>query len=69
MTTYEYTVLEVPVKRWFLGGKVDTQALTDKLNELGRAGWQVTAMTDTNMSQGASRNLFVILQKEKADAR
>lgn len=69
MTRYEYTILEVPVKRWFLGGKVDTQALTDKLNELGRQGWQVTTMTDTNMAQGASRSLFVILQKENVDGR
>ncbi len=69
MTTYEYKILEVPVKRWFLGGKVDTQALADKLNELGREGWQVTTMTDTNMAQGASRSLFVILRKEKMDGR
>lgn len=60
----EYTVLEVPVTGWWRGGKVDSQALKNKLNELGKEGWQVVAMNETNMWRGASRNLIVILQKE-----
>ena len=64
MKKYEYKVLEVPVLGWFWGGKVDTQALTNKLNSLGKEGWQVTAMNETNMWRGASRNVFVILQRE-----
>ena len=64
MKAYEYKILEVPATGWFWGGKIDTQALTNKLNDLGREGWQVSAMNGTNMWRGASRSLFVILQRE-----
>lgn len=68
MTTFEYKILEAPAKGFF-GGKVDTQPLTDKLNEPSRLGWEVVATSETNMYEGASRNLFVLLKKEKADGR
>jgi hypothetical protein len=49
----------------FFGGKVDFQALSDKLNELGEEGWEVVAMEDTNMYEGASRSIVIILKREK----
>ena len=62
--TFEYKILEVPVTGWWWGGKVDFQALANKLNELGKGGWKVVTTNETNMWRGASRNLIVILQKE-----
>ncbi len=64
MKTYEYTILEVPVTGWFWGGRIDTKALLQRLNQLGKSGWQVVAANDTNRYNGASRNMFVILQRE-----
>jgi hypothetical protein len=64
MKKYEYKVLDVLAKGFF-GGKVDFQALSDKLNELGEEGWEVVAMEDTNMYEGASRSIVIILKREK----
>lgn len=63
MKRFEYTVLDVPTKGFF-GGKVDFEALTTKLNDLGKKGWEVATISDTNMHQGASRALIVILKRE-----
>ena len=62
MKKFEYTVLDVPAKG-FWGYKVDYQALTAKLNELGSKGWEVAAMNAMNTSQGASHGV-IILKRE-----
>jgi hypothetical protein len=64
MKKYEYKVLDVLAKGFF-GGKVDFQELSDRLNELGEEGWEVTGMEDTNMYEGASRSIVIILKREK----
>ena len=64
MKTFEYTILEVPVTGWLWGGRIDTEALLHKLNELGKGGWHVVTANDTNRYHGGSRNMFVILQRE-----
>ncbi|CCH56953.1 hypothetical protein BN8_06343 [Fibrisoma limi BUZ 3] len=63
MRKFEYMVLDIPTKG-FWGGKVDFNDLTEKLNELGREGWEVATTTDTNMYEGASRGVFIILKRE-----
>ena len=63
MPQFEYTVLDVPTKGFF-GGKIDHPALAAKLNELGRKGWEVATMNDTNLYQGGSRTLIIILKRE-----
>lgn len=64
MKRFEYTLLDVPAKGWF-GGKVDFESLTQKLNELGDKGWEVVSNADTNMWEGASRGMVIILKREK----
>lgn len=56
-------MLDVPAKG-FLGGKINFQELTDKLNDLGSEGWELVTGTDTNMHQGASRGLLIIMKRE-----
>ena len=63
MKKFEYTVLDVPSKGFF-GGKVDYAALTTKLNDLGKKGWEVISGIDTNMHQGASCAVIIILKRE-----
>jgi len=63
MKKFEYTVLDVPSKGFF-GGKVDYAALTAKLNDLGKKGWEVISGIDTNIHQGASRAVIIILKRE-----
>ena len=64
MKKFEYKLLDVVAKGWFYGGKIDNQELTNKLNELGREGWEVVSSADLNMRNGESRSLIVILKRE-----
>ncbi len=64
MKHFEYQLLDVPVDKSFWGGKIDVQALTDKLNELGREGWELVSTVDTELYGGGSRGLLVMLKRE-----
>jgi len=64
MKKFEYKVLDVLAKGFF-GGKVDFQALSDKLNELGEEGWEIVGIEDVIMYEGASQSLVIILKREK----
>lgn len=64
MQKFEYKVLDVAAGGWWGGGgKIDHQELTDKLNELGREGWEVVSCTDLNRSHGASRSVTIIMKR------
>ncbi|QJD76978.1 DUF4177 domain-containing protein [Spirosoma rhododendri] len=63
MKRFEYRVLDVSATG-FWGGKVDAQELTNKLNELGREGWELTSSVDLNMTQGASVSVLIMLKRE-----
>ena len=65
MTQFEYKFLEAPTKG-FWSGKIDLQELTNTLNTHGRDGWEVVSTTDTNMHQGGT-NALIILLKRKID--
>ena len=40
MKQFEYKILDVPAKG-FLGGKINFQELADKLNIMGKEGWEL----------------------------
>ncbi|RYC71824.1 MULTISPECIES: DUF4177 domain-containing protein [Spirosoma] len=63
MKRFEYLTLEVDTSG-FWNNKIDSQQLNDKLNELGREGWEVTSTVDLNRPQGATKGLLVILKRE-----
>jgi hypothetical protein len=63
MKKFEYIVIDVPTKG-FWNRKMDYEALTSKLNDLGKAGWEVSATTDTTTYQSASRAVIIILKRE-----
>ncbi len=63
MNRFEYKILDAPAKG-FWGGKVNLQELTDTLNSLGREGWEVVSATDTNMHEGATRGLIILLKRQ-----
>ena len=65
MQKFEYKVLEISASGGFFssGGVVDFQVLSNKLNELGAAGWEVISSTDINRYQGETRHVMIILQR------
>jgi len=65
MKRFEYYVLDVATGGfWSGGGKIDAQELTNKLNELGRQGWELASSVDLNMAQGQSRSVLIMLKRE-----
>ena len=63
MKQFEYRILDV-IAGGFWGGKIDAQELTDKLNELGREGWEVVSTVDLNRYEGGTKGLLVMLKRE-----
>jgi hypothetical protein len=63
MKQFEYRILNVTAGG-FWGQDFDAQALTDKLNELGREGWEIVSTVDTEIYGGSSRGLLFTLKRE-----
>lgn len=66
MHTWEYLTLQLAATGWFLGGKLDVDALNLRLNELGREGWEMVSAFDTNMLHGQTREVMVILKRQRS---
>ena len=60
---WEYMLLTLAAKTWFLGGAIDAQKLTDRLNELGADGWELVSTFDTNMLNGQTRDVVAVLKR------
>ena len=61
---WEYTTVMLAATG-FLGGNVDGDALTGKLNELGAQGWELVAMFDTNMAHGRTNEVVAVLKRPR----
>lgn len=62
MAGWEYQTLKVEPGGW-LGGKVDVDELRERLNALGRQGWELVSALDTAYGQGGSREVVAILKR------
>lgn len=60
---WEYTTVIFAAKGMWLGGKIDGQAFTDKLNELGDQGWELTSTFDTSMLEGKTRDVIAVFKR------
>ncbi len=65
MEKFEYKIVTFETKGFF-GGNVDTYQMENKLNELGRDGWEMVSSTTTNQSYGSSK-YFVCIFKRKTE--
>jgi len=61
---WEYTTIMLSASGFWLGGKLDGQAFTDKLNELGQQGWDLVSAFDTNMLRGKTRDVIAVLKRQ-----
>lgn len=64
MKKWEYKTIKMSTTG-FMGGILDSSELNEKLNSLGEEGWEVTTGLVTNQGNGYSREVVVILKREK----
>lgn len=60
---WEYMVLDVGVSGFWLGPQLDGDALTAKLNELGREGWEAVGLTAMEVGTGRTKDLVIVLKR------
>lgn len=65
MKKWEYKTVKVPTTG-FMGGTLDCAELSEKLNFLGEEGWEVITSLVTNQGNGYSKEVVVILKREKS---
>lgn len=64
MNNWNYKAIEFDPKKSFMGGKVDCQTIENRLNELGRQGWEVVSSFTTNEGYGNTKKIVYTLKKE-----
>lgn len=62
---WEYTTIKFPATGGFLGGKFNDASLGARLNELGEQGWELASAFATQRGYGSSRDVVVILKRQK----
>ncbi|PKM95632.1 MAG: DUF4177 domain-containing protein [Firmicutes bacterium HGW-Firmicutes-1] len=65
MKRWIYKVIEFDPKKSFMGGKVDCNNIEQRLNELGRQGWEVISNFTTNEGYGNTKKLVYTLKREE----
>ena len=64
---WEYFTFKIEAGGWFLGGILNEGVLSERLNELGGEGWELVSVFDTNMHEGASREIVAVLKRRVSD--
>ena len=65
MKKFEYKIISLPNKGFF-GDYLNWAELVDTLNELGNVGWEAVSAVGTNRNRGGTRDINVLLKREKA---
>ena len=60
---WEYMTVAAPVRRTFWRLNLQAQGLTDRLNELGKEGWELVAISPTWFAWGGTRDLLLMLKR------
>ena len=60
---WEYKVIKIDTKGFFLGGEFDQNSFEQILNELGEQGWELVSAFDTNVEGGKSRHVVAMLKR------
>ena len=58
---WEYETIKFSATEWFVGGNLDDSGIKNRLNELGRSGWELVSMVST--TGGGSTEVVVAVLK------
>ena len=64
MKQWEYKSVKINTHGW-MGGILDTEKFDEMLNALGRDGWELVVAFDTNLNEGASREVVATFKRER----
>ena len=59
---WEYRTLKIATTGW-LGGRLDENAFTAYMNQLGREEWELVSAFDTSQNCGASRDVIAVFKR------
>ena len=66
MDQFEYQIITVASSGWFSSGDVDYALLQRRMNELGREGWELVSVEDTNRHDGGTKDLVLFMKRRIA---
>ena len=61
---WEYTTVKMAATG-FTGGKLDEDAFTDCMNELGNQGWELVTAFGTHQGGGQTRDVVAVFKRPK----
>jgi len=61
---WEYETVKVAATG-FAGGKLDEDAFTTHINDLGNQGWELVTAFDTNQGGGATRDGVAVFKRPR----
>ncbi len=61
---WEYMTIALPA-HGFLGGKIDPDELTARLDEAGAAGWELVNVFATAQGYGTTRDVVAVFKRAK----
>ena len=62
---WEYKTVMIQATGWFTGGKIDSNIMDERLNGLGRDGWELVSGFDTNKVYGETRDVILIFKRQR----
>ncbi len=68
MKKWSYKVIEFDSKG-FVGGKVNSRNIEDRLNELGNQGWALVSSFTTNQAYGQTNKIVFTFKREIEETR
>jgi hypothetical protein len=60
---WEYISVAFVASGFWAGGKLDGDAFNGELNKLGREGWELVSIFDTNTASGETRDVFAVFKR------
>jgi hypothetical protein len=66
MNRWEYNTVIFEPSLLFANGKLDGAGFQSKLDEIGRAGWELVSVFDTNRYQGTTAQVIAVFKRPLA---
>ena len=60
---WEYKTVMIKATGWFSCGKVDPNVLDERLNALGKDGWELVSAFDTSKYDGETCDVVLIFKR------